>query len=59
VVAESLKKKAPDWLRDLLVPGAPTRWRMEDFLATLPVRPLARAVAERITGKLPGKRGRR
>jgi len=58
-VADHSPTPAPDWLRDLLVPGAPTRWRMEDFLATLPVRPLARAVAERITGKLPGKRGRR
>ena len=50
---------APGWLRDLLTPGKLRNFEMQEFLSTLPLRPMLAAAADRISAKVMPKRRRR
>ena len=49
----------PAWLSTLLTPGQLTNFDMQEFLGTLPLRPMLGAAADRIGAKvIPGRRPR-
>ena len=52
-------ERVPGWLRDLLTPGATGGFDMQDFLSTLPVRPMLAAVADRFSARLRPARRRK
>ena len=49
-------RAAPEWLHDILTPGALRGFHMADFLDTLPARPMLRSVAGRARRKLQPNR---
>ena len=52
-------QRAPGWLKDLLTPGTLRNFDMQEFLSTLPFRPLVASTAERISAKFIPKRWQR
>lgn len=52
-------RPAPRWLSDLLTPGKLRNFDMQEFLSTLPLRPMIAAAADRISAKVMPKKRRR
>ena len=61
IAAHSLAppEPAPSWLSELLTPGKLRNFDMQEFLSTLPLRPMLAAAADRLGSKItPGRRPR-